>query len=168
MYSTRHTAALIHIERALAINSNDPEAINAMGVYLDFAGRHDEAIKWFHKCLKLNPTKRDLYMEDLGFAYYAAGRYKEAADAFSGIDHQPHWIHAHLAASYAKLGQHDAARAEVRHLEPWPAPWNKPDAAIDPEFQRVPKGLIAYLRCYQGREVFRSWIDGFRKAGLPV
>jgi adenylate cyclase len=168
MFSKRHSRALIHFERALEINPNDPEAINAMGVYLDLSGRHDEAIEIFRKVLKLNPVQRDLYMEDLGFANYAAGHYQEAADAFSEIVNRPHWTHAHLAASYAKLGQLDEARAEVKQLEPWPAPWDKPGAATDPEFPRVPKALIAYIKCYKDEEVFRNWIDGFRKAGLPV
>jgi tetratricopeptide (TPR) repeat protein len=132
-YSRRYAAASVHLERAMDINPNDSDAINMMGVYLSFLGRHEEAIEWLRKGLKLSPVQRDFHLEDLGFACYAAGRYQEAAEAFSRISHRPHWNHAHLAAAYAKTGQIDAARLEAQQVLPWPAPWNRQGALTDPD-----------------------------------
>jgi adenylate cyclase len=167
-YAKKHEEAIAHIEQALALNANDAEAMRVKGIYLSFIGRHDEAIAWFQNALRLNPFQRDLCREDLGMASYAARRYQEAANAFNSIDRRPHWIHAHLAAAYAKLGRTNDARAEIVRLQPWPAPWDIQDAEKDVEFPNVPKALIAYLRCYRDPETFLDWIDGFRRAGLPV
>jgi tetratricopeptide (TPR) repeat protein len=72
-------------------------------------GQPDEAIAMAEKALRLNPCPPGWYYWNLGFAYYATGRYAEAADVLYKEEVGLLPAKRILAASLAQLGQRDLA-----------------------------------------------------------
>ncbi len=52
--------ALPHIEKALQLDPELPEALGVMGLTLDARQRHEESIPYYEKALKLNPSLTDV------------------------------------------------------------------------------------------------------------
>jgi TolB-like protein/Tfp pilus assembly protein PilF len=157
-----------HIQRAIAMNPNDPEVIAALGLYQDLTGDHEGSIVTLTKALELSPFDRDWLFEQLGISLYCSRSYAQAIDAFKRMTNAPHWTHAHMAAAYGQLGRLEEARGEARkfmNLHPWEHERKTPP---DVEFPNVPRALIGYVREYKKSDDFQHWIDGWRKAGLPV
>ena len=63
---------LPHIEKALALDAELPEALGAMGLTLDARERYEEAVPYYEKALELNPSLTDVrnwyssVLDDLG------------------------------------------------------------------------------------------------------
>jgi TolB-like protein/Tfp pilus assembly protein PilF len=160
--------ALLHVQQAMVLNPHDPEVIASMGVYLDLSGDHHGGIAALKDALELNPAEKGWIVENLGFAYYSAHEYGRAIDSFKSLSNAPHWIHAHLAACYAQTGRLEIARSEAsQFLEQHPAD-RETQRAPDPEFPKMSRALIGYVRLYENPNDFLHWIEGWRKAGLPV
>jgi TolB-like protein len=87
IYLTRHDLArsLSHQERALFLNPNDDRIVVAMGEILGFLGRHQEAVGWVRKAMRLNPYHPDSYWGHLGRALFHLGLDQEARDSFGRI-----------------------------------------------------------------------------------
>ena len=71
--------------------------------------------------MRLNPYHPERFWSHLGRAYFVAGRYAEAIEAFGRVTRPDHTQHAFLAAALAQLGDATAAaahRAKVLRLDP--------------------------------------------------
>jgi tetratricopeptide (TPR) repeat protein len=116
-------------------------------------GQPDEAIAMAEKALRLNPCPPGWYYWNLGFAYYATGRYAEAADVLSKEEVKLMPAKRILAASLAQLGQLDEARLEARRF-----------LEINPGFQASAWAATQPFKDKADRDHF---VDGYIKAGLP-
>ena len=76
-------------------------------------GLPDNAIEWVESALRLNPYPPGWYYWDLGFAYYAAGRYAEAVDVLRKEEVGRLPAKRILAASLAQLGRVAEARRRL-------------------------------------------------------
>jgi len=147
-------------ERAVELQPNDADAHAYLGLYLMWAGRADEAIAPIKKSLRQNPQvafSTGPYLNFSGFAYFTAGRYKEAITAFeenakrggpSGVE-----VLAYAAAAYSELGQEEEAKTTVQEL-----------------LEKYPEFSLrswTWLRLYKNLEDWKRLLDIFRKAGLP-
>jgi adenylate cyclase len=130
-----------------------------LGMYLARAGRPDEGIENLEKGMRLSP--QDPLMWTLQYAmaqaHFAAGRYEEAiewAERSLQSRAEAGWplTLATLAASRARLGDLDEARATVRVL-----------LRLNPEFSIA--GFKLFLSSAEPEFVERI-TDGLRKAGL--
>lgn len=160
--------AAFHLHRATTMNPNDPGIMAAFGLYQDLTGDHDGAIVTVSKALELSPFDRGWLFEQFGFAYYCKREYEQPIAAFKQMNSPPHWTHAHIAAAYAQVGRIEEARVEAQRfmdLHPWE---HERRTLPDPDFPNVPRALIWFVREYKKPEDFQHWIDGWRKAGLPV
>jgi adenylate cyclase len=128
-------------------------------MYLARAGRPDEGIENLEKGMRLSP--QDPLMWTLQYAmaqaHFAAGRYEEAiewAERSLQSRAEAGWplTLATLAASRARLGDLDEARATVRVL-----------LRLNPEFSIA--GFKLFLSSAEPEFVERI-TDGLRKAGL--
>jgi adenylate cyclase len=117
----------------------------------------ERAVQVLETHMRLDPFYVPLAPHWLGLAHYALKQYPEALAALSEcVLRAPNYgaVHVWLAATHARLGRMDAARAEAaKALE------------LDPDFtiEKVAKSTIAFKRDEDAENCF----EGMRRAGLP-
>ena len=92
-------AAIDHARRALALQPDNPVALQALGNALYDAQRFDEAIGIYHQGLAAQPNSARIY-NNLGNALHASGKLEEAAEAYRHAV----TLHPDTAELHAKLG----------------------------------------------------------------
>ena len=116
LWTKRYERAVAEFERALSLNPNDADGYRHLAGVLTWAGRPEEALVQIRKAMRLNPNHPFIYLWELGHAYFVMEWYEEAIEALTSLkernpDFWPAYVY--LAASHARLGQMDAARAEL-------------------------------------------------------
>ncbi len=113
--------AMYHQERALSLNPNDDLIVVQQGEILTWLGRAEEGIAWIRKAMSLNPFHPVRFWGHLGRAYFVAGRYREAIEAYRHVASPDVAARAIIAACHAQLGDRKEAQAQVEavlKLEP--------------------------------------------------
>jgi TolB-like protein len=105
--------ALWHQERALFLNPNDDRSVCAMGEILSFFGKHDEAVEWVRRSMRLNPYHPQRYWTHLARPLFHLKRYREALEALDHISGLRADDHAYRVASLARLGDADKCNLAV-------------------------------------------------------
>jgi adenylate cyclase len=149
-----HDKAARHQERALALNPNYDLVVVQQGELLTWLGRPEEGIDWIRKAMRLNPHHPERFWSHLGRAYFVAGRYAEAIEAFSRVTRPDHTLHAFLAAALAQLGDATAAEAHAGKV-----------LRLAPSFSVAAYLSTLHYRYDSDREHHR---EALRKAGLPA
>jgi len=99
-----------HLERALALNPNDPRLVVQRGINLTFLGDPEAAIPWIEQAMRIDPFSAHRYYLDLVRALFMGQR---PADAIAILERttREHWEHyLWLAASYAATDERTAAQ----------------------------------------------------------
>ena len=141
------------LERALALNPNDPNILMYLAEMLPFVGRGKEGVELINRAFRLNPRYPDWY-NYLVDPFYATEQYEQAiARLLRAERNRPIWTDVVLALSYAQLGrQADTAAATATLLRRYPD-FSMERALSDFGAIRDPATLAHYL-------------DGVSKAGL--
>jgi len=145
--------AVLHNERALAMNPNDPRLVAQKGEVLTWLGQPADAAEWLKTAMRLDPHGAPMRAHLLGRALFGAQQYAEALEAFRRIRSPRHGHLAFMAACAAQLGRDDEARQRVAA-----AVALKPDLSI----RSFVEGL--FYREASDREHLAA---GLRRAGLP-
>ena len=154
LYQGELEEAEAELQTGRRINPNHADILANMAGLRVLQGRPDDAIEWAKRALRLNPYPPGWYYWDLGFAYYAAGRYAEAVDVLRKEEVGRLPAKRILAASLAQLGRTAEAHEEAcRFLE------------INPGFRASRWAAVQPFRRDQDRQHF---VDGYLKAGLPL
>jgi adenylate cyclase len=98
-----------YLERALALNPNDPRLVVQRGINLTFLGDPEAAIPWIERAMRLDPFSAHRYYLDMVRALFMA---KRPAEAIAVLERtaRVHWEHyLWLAACQAANGQQTAA-----------------------------------------------------------
>ncbi len=106
--------AVYHQRRALSLNPNDDLIVVQQGEILTWLGQPDEGIEWILKAMRLNPFHPERFWSHLARAYFVARRYAEAVDCLRRMTALTDLQHAFFAACLTRLGDADAAGAQVR------------------------------------------------------
>jgi adenylate cyclase len=120
----RYANARMHIDRAIAINPNDADALAGRGNILVWLGVTDDAIAALEHAQRIDPGINAFDRFALSLAYYVKGRYEDCiaqAERNLAKDGDARFNRALLAAANAQLGRsEEAARlaAEVRRTDP--------------------------------------------------
>ncbi len=148
-----HGEADINLERAIALNPNDPRILCLKCESLIWKGRASEGLSWLEAA-----KRRDLNMEQswwrlLGRAKFELKDYEAAYEALNRIRNFRLIDRACLAASFAfaeKIKEATAAAAIISEIEP--------------EF-----GIAEFVKTlpYLSRDSREHLAHGLRKAGLP-
>lgn len=101
-------------QRYVALEPNEANAHDSLGMSYQWAGRYEEAIAEYTRALELNP-KFEIAHAHLGVTYFQTGRYKTAIDWFkkyiavapSGMESARGY--SYIAHSYRKLNNLEAA-----------------------------------------------------------
>jgi adenylate cyclase len=98
-----------HLERALALNPNDPRLVVQRGINLTFLGDAEAAIPWIEKAMRLDPFSAHRYYLDLVRALFMARRPAEAVAVLERTTRE-HWEH-HVWAAASNAAQNDQTAA---------------------------------------------------------
>lgn len=118
-------AALVEADLAIELNASDARAHSLRSGVLLWLGRIDESIASGEEARRFDPRLSSENGFNLAFAYYLAGRFRDAAATADVVaPRQPDdvFLVALRAAAYAELGETEEARriAEtVRRLDPY-------------------------------------------------
>ncbi len=149
----RYLEAQTQIDRAIAINPNDADALAGRGNILMWMGRTDMAIEALELALRIDPELNDFDRFALSLAYYLKKRYTEAIEQSElNLRRNPNarFNEAVLAAAYAQTGRTaDATRVGERIRR------------TDPMFDGA-----TYGNKFLNPKDLADLRDGLRKAGL--
>src|SRR5262249_29178955 len=147
--------AIAEARRAVTLAPNWALNYSVLGIVLTRAGKPEEAIEAIEQGIRLDPHFAALFSNQLGMAYYLAGRYAEALTALKR--HLARYPanplgHLYLAAIYSETGQEEAAQAEVAEI-----------LRVNPQFSLEVWGQRTTLK---DRAVQERLLNALRKAGL--
>jgi adenylate cyclase len=151
----QHDDAVAAFERATALNPNYVDW--QFGLTLIYAGASKRAIDVVQACMRLDPFYMQLASFVLAFAHYMLGQYPQALLLLRDyIAQAPSFRAGHglLAATYARLGHIEEARAHAAEL-----------LCLGPTF--TISGAGRALSAFKDPEDDKHFFDGLRKAGLP-
>lgn len=143
-------------KRAVEINPNHSEALEALAGRYFNAGKYEEAISPQEQAGRLNPFPPARYFRNSGLYYWFTGSYEEAITVSKKALHiNPEDVTTfrNLAAIYATLNNTEeasAAAANVLRLEP--------SFTIKKHFENMP---------WKDNDGMNRYMDALRKAGLP-
>ena len=149
----RYQRAKTEMDRALAVNPNDADALAGRGNALMWSGQTDAAVKALELAQRLDPELNPIDRFALSLAYYLTGRYDAAIDAADrNLRENPgaNFSRIVLAATYAEQNRAD----EVARILPAIRQF---DPTFDPEefgSKLLNSGDLSHLQ------------EGLRKAGL--
>jgi TolB-like protein/cytochrome c-type biogenesis protein CcmH/NrfG len=140
-----------YLQRAIALNPNDANAIASFGRVLVSLGHAEKGIEHIRAAMRLNPYHPDWYLIELGSALYVTQRYAAAVEVLTRMARPGFWTLCYLAACYAQMGRMEEAANAMAEAR-----------------QRRPDFSIAKLR-FSGLAAPEAdhIIEGMRKAGLP-
>jgi adenylate cyclase len=148
--------ALAMGEKALALDPNGAEVKNHLGHFLNMSGRHEEAITFFEKAIRLNPYPPSFYYSRLAGTYSNVGRYNEAVEMCrKGLKRNPRDLYARiiLAGVYMLQGREKESQAEAKIILK-----GNPHLSL--------KQIIAVIP-QKNKLVLNNFVEALRKAGLP-
>ena len=146
--------ARVEYLKALDLNPNNADILANWGFNMAALGIDAQAgIEVIKKAIRLNPHHPDWYDRVLGNAAYRARNYEAAIAVLNNVKQHVRLSRAVLAASYAQLGQLDAASAQVNETLKL-----DPDATVE----RLSK--IEVFANPADRDHYR---EGLHKAGFP-
>ena len=155
-FGTQFEEGLAHVERALALNTNDVMAWHAGGWTSWYAGKHERSIESFKQAMRLSPIDPASFGRYAGiaFPYFFTGKYDEAIRwADKALNDESKFVPAHSVkvAAAAMAGQTEVLKEATQRLIA-----ARPGFSISKNgFPTLPSSL---------RDPFQS---ALRKAGLP-
>ena len=161
VWDNAYEAALEDIEKAIALDPNDPYNFNMKAHIFSRIGPAKEAEKNALRAIRLNPKSAGTHYRQLGKALFFQDRFIEAADAFErsiSLDPSYKWHYLDLAANYGQLGELHKAAAALEKFEEFGTQW-------------APEGLtlqsISGWRTYTDITFKNRYLEGLRNAGMP-
>jgi adenylate cyclase len=148
LFYQRHEQAQAEIDRAIAINPNDPHGLAGRGNILLWLGQTDAAIRSLELARRIDPELNAIDRNSLSLAYYLKRRYDaaiEEAEINVRQTESAHFSRAVLAAAYAQRNQtENAARIvmTIRQLDPTFNPQDFGTKFLNPvDLERLRDGL---------------------------
>jgi tetratricopeptide (TPR) repeat protein len=116
LQTKRFDEAVEHIEKALAVAPDDPQAHANLALALNALDRPDDAATHFHQSLKLNPNNPRVY-NNLGNVYVRLRRVKDAVMCYQqALAIQPGFVEVHhnLGSALMQLQRYSEAIASLQ------------------------------------------------------
>lgn len=108
--------AELYLDRALALNPNHDRSVCQRGELATYCGRPEEGEQWVRRAMRLNPFCLPRDWLRLAQALYHRSRFEQSLEALYrerlAVPHAP----TYMAASLARLGRRDEARAVLDEI----------------------------------------------------
>ena len=146
------------LKRATEADPNSAYAWTFRGMSSVLLGRHEEAIEYFKRALRLSPLDPLIFARQIGLAManFQCGRYEEALQwGLTSLRHNPTWMGSRrfIIAFYALSGRIDDAKAAWQALR-----------QVDPTM-RISNIRVRFPM--RRDEDFARLAEGYRLAGVP-
>ena len=155
-FRKEYQASLHAAERAMALNPMDASTIARMGLMIAYAGDWARGCSLIERARQLNPNHPGWYWRGDFFNAYRQHDYRGALN-FALKDNKLGYFYSNamLAATYAQLGERDAATNALRAL-----------LAQMPNVALVAR--TEFGKWIASEEIVELIVDGLRKAGLDI
>jgi adenylate cyclase len=156
MLRKEYEKAIDESQKSVDLSPNSATANFVFGMVLRNAGRHDDAIPFLEKAIRLEPITPVNFLSNLALAYVYSGQYEKALPLWNkAIEINPDYLFAFqgLTLAHKLLGNGDRARecaAEVLRI--------KPKFTIE----KLQKNIPAMNETDRARI-----INAYREAGIP-
>ena len=121
LYLRRFRQAEISLDRAVALNSNDPFILSIRALLLNYTNRPEQGLREIDEAQRRDPFAVGWYGDFRGIILTTAGRYREAAACYAKMETVTPWSLIHLTVSYFELGEIEQAQATLAKLRAhWP------------------------------------------------
>lgn len=156
MYRQEFEDAVRVMEQGITIAPSYADGYGLLALIYNNLGKPEPAIELIKKGMKLNPYYTFDYPYNLGRAYYASGRIKEAIPLLQEVLQRnanaidPRMF---LAASYVQNGQIDDAEWEIEQI-----------LVLSPE---ISLSKLSRMRLIMDPKLASAYVADLRRAGLP-
>lgn len=106
----RFRQAETSLDRAVALNSNDPFILSTRALFLSYTGRAEQGLGELTEAQRRDPYAVGWYDDYRGTILTSAARYREAIACFARMPTVPSWSLVRLAICHAELGDISHAR----------------------------------------------------------
>lgn len=164
-YMHRDGLATFHVDRAIALNPNEYKNYCVKGWILVFSGKPADGIACALEGRRINPLASAGCHINVGIGEYTAGEYQASIDALRGGGKFGYMRDVFMAAAYAQLGDRRKASQLAAGIIP------RASRLVEPYGGPEKTRWRAYLESvfpYQNTGDKEHFMDGLRKAGLPV
>lgn len=121
LYLRRFRQAETGLDHALALNPNDPFILTIRALLLNYTGRPGQGLADLDAAQRRDPFAVGWYDDFRGICLTTAGRYREAADLYQGMQTITPWSLGHLTICLCELGEPARARDMLaRFKATWP------------------------------------------------
>ncbi|MGH6933252.1 MAG: tetratricopeptide repeat protein [Dongiaceae bacterium] len=158
LFCCEHQLSRQHAERAVALNPNDSYALFVMASVLTYSGELDEALKYFARSERLEAyAPDDMRLDFLCDCHYLSRNYDKVVEIHRVYQNRPAVLYLILAAAFAQLGRQEQARGAIKDYE-----------HLRPAGHDAVAMINGQVRMCWRQEDRDHWLEGYRKAGLPV
>jgi TolB-like protein len=105
MYMRRFREAEPSLDRAVALNPNDPFILSIRALFLSFVGRTEAALVELEQAQKRDPFAVGWFEDFHGIILTGAGRYRDALASFVKMETVPAWTLVYMTICHAELGE---------------------------------------------------------------
>ncbi len=165
MYRREFDLAEQHIDKSLALNSNDADNLVKLASCKALLGKPEEGEQLFKKSLKLNPYRNFWYYTYGAITYFVQQKYETCIETALKGPLTEEWIDlpAYIAASYAHLGEKEKADHYLNIF--FEAFKNKIADGHTPDSDRI-INWIRIANPFRYEAHIDHYVDGLLKAGL--
>jgi TolB-like protein len=117
LYLRQFRQAEISLDRAGALNPNDPFILTIRALLLNFTDRPHEALREINEAQRRDPFAVGWYEDFRGIILTTAGRYREAADCYAKMPTVPYWSLVRLTICHSELGEIEQAKTTLAKLK---------------------------------------------------
>ena len=105
LYLRQFRQAEISLDRAVALNPNDPFILSIRALLLNYTDRPDEALVEINEAQRRDPYAVGWYEDFRGIILTTAGRYREATACYAKMATVPPWSLVRLIVCHSELGE---------------------------------------------------------------
>jgi adenylate cyclase len=153
----QHDQAVSQLEKALALDPNEPSIHSSMSWVLSMCGRPNEALEHAKMAMRLDPVNPAGYLSRMGLAHYCMGEWQEAVDLTEKAHRVNPDFRIHtpiIVSAYAHLGRGEEAKAAAQA--------SRPGATFA---YGLPRSHMYYYP-FKERAVAESFFESLRRLGL--
>ncbi|MDQ6433647.1 tetratricopeptide repeat protein [Mesorhizobium sp. LHD-90] len=105
LYLRQFRQAEISLDRAVALNPNDPFILSIRALFLNYTDRPEEGLAEINEAQRRDPYAVGWYEDFRGILLTTAGRYREATACYAKMAVVPRWSLVRLVVCHCELGE---------------------------------------------------------------
>jgi TolB-like protein len=117
MFLRRFREAEASLDRAVALNPNDPFILSIRALLLNYVGKYDAALVELEQAQRRDPFAVGWFEDFLGIILTNTGRYREALASFARMSTATSWSLVYCTICNAELGETSLAKATLAKIK---------------------------------------------------